>query len=473
MLKKILLPLFITICFAVCLIPSVGMIFNPTNETIGNERKTEFPSFKDEDGKRNLDYLNDLGSYFDTHFAFRPELITADASIQAKLFGTSNIPSVVSGKKGWLYYSSTVNDYTGRNQLSDDEIKGIVNNLTIVQNYANSNGADFIFTIAPNKNTLYPDNMPYYYKKAGNVYNRDTVSKALQDSEVNYCNLFELFEGQSETLYFARDSHWNNKGALLAYNAVTDSLSKSHDDFAEAEISRKKDFAGDLAKMIFPAGAEPEYNYYYGAEEKFTYITETESVEDSFIQTSCESADGKLYMYRDSFGNALLPFFAGAYREATFTKSFPMILDFDFKSTKPDTFIMEIAERNVSWLIERPPVMLSPEVTVFRTDKDLGEKIDAEITPCEYSPAYIAVKGKLAGDYKDAESVYVSVKGIDGQDITRECYTLFTDGQREYLAYFDANEIDISTSAEISVKIKNGDERICLGSSSINIGGTQ
>ncbi|MCR4595037.1 MAG: hypothetical protein K5761_08280 [Clostridiales bacterium] len=473
MLKKVLLPLFITICFAVCLVPSVGKIFNPKDEAIGNEIRPEFPSFEDKDGSSNLDYLNDLGSYFDTHFAFRPEIITADAAIQSKLFGTSNAPKVVCGKDGWLYYSSTVDDYTGRNQLTEEEIQGLLNNLRIIQDYANSNGAEFLFTIAPNKNTLYPEHMPYYYTKSGSVYNRDTVSKALKDSDINYFDLFELLEGQNEILYFARDSHWNNKGALLAYNGILDSLEKSHDDFSDAAVIRKKDFNGDLAKMVFPAGAEPEYNYYYGAEEKFKYLTQTESVEDFLIQTSCESANGKLYMYRDSFGNALLPFFASAYREATFTKAFPINLDMNYKDTRADTFIIEIAERNIGWFIENPPIMLSPRVTVFKTETNLNEKIDAEISEFEDYPAFVYVRGKVPEEYKDAESVFVSLKGIDGEDITRECYTVFTDGQREYLAYFDKNELDISTSAEISVKIKDGDKRICLGSGTINIGGIQ
>ncbi len=471
-MKKTLLLLFIAACFIVSLIPSVGMIFNPTTQTIGNERETAFPSVLNEDGKVNTDYMGQLGDYFGKHFAFRPQIITADAKIQSKLFMSSNIPSVISGKNGWLFYSSTADDFTGENPMTEGEVMGVVNNLRIIQEFSQSKGIRFLFTVAPNKNTLYPDNMPYYYREKGSVHNRDTVSNALEKSEVNYCNLFNLFASQSETLYFSKDSHWNNKGALSAFNCLTDYLKKSHDDFQSAQVVRKKDFTGDLSKMIFPSSAETEFNFYYGAEEKYTYVTDTLAVEEPLIQTRSDSATGTLYMYRDSFGNALLPFFAGAYGASTFTKSFPMILDKDLEKYAPDTFIMEIAERNINWLIQRPPVFLSPQITVFKTDEQSSEQVKANIALCEYSPDYIAVSGTLDRKYSEAEAVYVTLKCKDGTYKTRECYTIFDEQERQFLAYFDSQEIDMSKQEEMSVIIKDGEKRIELSTVTTNLGGT-
>ena len=472
-MKKGLLLLFIAASLTVTLIPSAGMLFKPTNETIGNERKTSLPSIVTEDKKLNQEYFSGLGEYFGRHFAFRPQAITADAAIQSKLFMTSNIPSVITGKNGWLYYSSTADDFTGENRMTEDEVRGVVNNLSIIQQFSRSHGAEFLFTVAPNKNTLYPDNMPYYYRNSGSIHNRDTVSEALEKSEVNYCNLFGLFAEQNETLYFARDSHWNNRGALLAYNYIEKQLGKAHETYDSAEITRKKDFTGDLNKMIFPSSDETEYNFYYGAEEKYSYVTDTKSVEEPLIQTHSDSAAGRLYMYRDSFGNALLPFFASSYGSSAFTKSFPMILDMDFEKYTPDTFIMEIAERNISWLIERPPVMLSPEIIIYKTDSELNEKIDAAAFPCEYSPEYTAIRGVLDDKYKDTDSVYVTLKCNDGMYKTRECYTVFDGGERQFLAYFDSEETDVLTEAEISVTIKSSEGTVKLGTVATDFGGKQ
>ena len=92
---------------------------------------------------------------------------------------------------------------------------------------------------------------------------------------MTYCDLFEPLSAQSETLYFKRDSHWNNKGALLAYNEVLNALGKEHNDFSNATVTRRKDFVGDLSKMLYPGGGEAEYNDYYGAERFYAYYSPT------------------------------------------------------------------------------------------------------------------------------------------------------------------------------------------------------
>ena len=460
-MKKFFLLLFTAICLILCIIPSAGMIFAPTEEPIGNEKLTPLPSPNNEDGSFNLKYFTQLGDYFDTHFAFRKEAIDADAKLRSNLFGTSNIDTVITGRDGWLYYSSTLDDYLGRNVFSEREVADLVHNLSLVRDYARAQGAEFLFTVAPNKNTLYPEHMPYYYAPGDGVRNRDLLNAALADSDIPYVNLFDLFQKQDEELYFKRDSHWNNTGALMVYNAVMDALGKAHEDYASADVIRRQDFDGDLSAMLYPKGAEPEYNTYYGAEDQYSYLTDTESVEDSYILTKNDNASGKLYMYRDSFGNSLLPFFAAAYNEATFTKSFPMILEYDIIPSKPDVFVMELVERNLNWLITRPPVIESPKLTYL----NVGEKLDAAYTAgvqsCRYSPAYLEFTGTIDSDVLDPDDIiYVSVTDKDGESAVYECYGLTAeeDGKTAFTAYAHADEYADPDALDISVIINKGDE---------------
>ena len=124
-MKKILLLLFVALCMVLCVIPSLGMTLFPTNERIGNEPETPLPSVKTEEGGFNSAFLPELGTYFEKHFAFRPQSIDADARVQSGLFKTSNLDTVTVGDNGWLYYSSTLDDYLGRNTLSTREINEI------------------------------------------------------------------------------------------------------------------------------------------------------------------------------------------------------------------------------------------------------------------------------------------------------------------------------------------------------------
>ena len=479
MKKKILPLLFTALCLLICAVPSAGMLFKATTEPIGNERKASPPSLTENDGSFNQSYLSDIGGYFEKTFAFRPELITADSSIQSGLFRSSGISTVISGTDGWLYFTSTLDDYLGRDTLTQREINGIIYNLNLIREYTKDAGADFLFTIAPNKNTLYPEHMPYYYSaKVGDIRNRDLLNSALSGTGF-YADLFSVFSEQDETLYFVRDSHWNNKGALLACDSILTAAGKAHDDYSAAEVSRRKDHTGDLSRMMYPAGSEPEYDSYYGAEERYTYVTDTESVEDEYIQTACPDASGKLYMYRDSFGNALLPFMAAAYGEATFTKAFPMLLEKEMNELKPDIFIMELVERNVDWLITRPPVFPSKTYSLSLSDisslvPDSDGMVSVTAQKCMYSSDYIEFTGEVDDSLlSDSGVIQVAVTDRSGSSAAYDCYTLKAEGNKTgFVAYAHAGDYEPGEELEISViTIEPGDVSLLRSRDKFTLGG--
>ena len=435
MMKHKLLPLlFIIPCLLVCLIPSVGMIFHPTNERIGNETVTAPPSISTEDGGFNSEFLPQAGTYFEKHFAFRPEAITLDAKLQASVFRVSNLDTVTVGTDGWLYYSATLDDYLGRETLTERQIRGVVHNLELVQEVVERQGGKFLFTVAPNKNTLYPDNMAYYFSKsASDTHNRDLLRAELSDGKLNYCDLFALFADQDEVLYLKQDSHWNNKGALLAYNAVLTQLGKEHDDYSSAEVVRSKNFCGDLAKMLYPAAQEPEFNYAYQLNETYTYETDFNSVEDPIIKTVNPAAQGSLFMYRDSFGNALLPYFANAYGKAYFTKAYPVNLKTGMLLQQPDTVIIEIAERNIGWFIEHPPIIEMPQRDLTFTVAK--EPMDVTLTAeqSSYDMQTLTVSAVFDTSLTDKEDIlYLSVTDASGTAHVYEAYNT-ADGCMIYL----------------------------------------
>ena len=70
MKRKVFSIIFIAACMVVSAVPLLGMTVFPTTEAIGNEQQTVFPSLKSEDGSYNEKYLQSLGDYFSTHYAF-------------------------------------------------------------------------------------------------------------------------------------------------------------------------------------------------------------------------------------------------------------------------------------------------------------------------------------------------------------------------------------------------------------------
>jgi len=405
--------LFILICLTLCIIPFAGMLTHATDTTTENKRMAEFPAIK-ENGKWNITFMQELGAYFEDHFAFRPALVSADAEIQSKAFKVSNVDTVIVGNEGWLYYTSTADDYLGRNTLSERGVANIAHNLSLVQQYVQEKGAKFLFTVAPNKNSLYGENMPYYFqKKAGNKKNIHLLETEIEKRDIAYADLFSLFQNQDEVLYLKRDSHWNNKGAMLAYHTLLEELDIPHDNYETAKVLRTKEEYGDLNKMLYPLTAKAEWNYDYQNGDSFTYQTDTASVEDAWIETKSEKNNGSLLMFRDSFGNTLLPFMANAFSEAYFSKGVPQNITDYMESYHPDTVILEKVERNISELATDPPLMEGLPI-------DLGQKIETvpsdttlEITESETNTSYWEISGVLE-DSLCTEDVQTYVRVTDG-----------------------------------------------------------
>ena len=475
--KNVLKYIFTVIGFLICLIPSAGMIFSHYDGPIGNEREVSSPKIVQDDKKVNTRYLSQLGTYFEKHIAFRPYLITADSLVQNKLFMSSGVDSVIAGKNNWLFYKSTLDNYTGRNLLSDDQIQGIVGNLELIKGYCDSENVDFLFTVSPNKNTLYPDNIPYYCSGiVSDERDADRLQDALMNTDVSYCDLFSLFENEDRVLYLERDSHWTNEGAALAFDSMLSVLGKDHVDFSLTESKRVKDFYGDLSKMVYPSKLYPEFNTYYDTDERYKYINDVTSVEDTYIQTQSESS-GSLYMYRDSFGNALIPFFASSYGNACFSKSLPSDLKEQFSENRSDTYILEIVERNISHLITDPPLLPFEETESVNADENIidGSVTSLQAKQAEYSSNYLEIRGTIRKDIlSDGGTVFVSFENGD-EKLTFPTYYISTDDEdcREFLVYLSRDDYSFGEgdSLEISVTVSNDGTYTKIYKSNILIGG--
>lgn len=410
---------FIALCLLLCLIPSVGMLFFPTTQTTENRAMAEPAKLLTEEGGLNTAFFQDFETYFNEHMALRNPLLFADGMIQSGVFGESNVSGVISGTDGWLYYASTLDDYLGLDVMSERELHNLANNIRIVQDYLAEKDIGFVFTVAPNKNTLYPENMPYYKDVVVNPdHSAKLLAPYLTRQDVSYVDLFSLFETQEEVLYLKRDSHWNNKGALLVYNAMMDKLDLSHEDYSNMEPKLVKNENGDLNKMLYSFYGPLEFNYDYGLAQNYTYEKDDATVEDGWIVTHNPEGKGKLLMFRDSFANTLIPLLSNAFADAYYSKGEPNSLESNLELYAPDCVVIEKVERNLSKYLNAPPILTAPEgilpdnLTIATT----GTTIQAE--PCMYDANYIQITGE-----------------IDPARMEPETQVLVTVGERTYRAY--------------------------------------
>lgn len=458
---------YLIIVFGICLLPLLTLGVGGEMSEAENRTLASLPTPFDEDGFR-WDYLQEMGTYFDDHFAFRSELVALDAQVRTSLFGVSPVSDVIVGENGWLYYSATLDDFQHKNSVSDRMLFNIAHNLSMMQRYTESLGMEFLFTVAPNKNSLYGENMPRrlcYQVSAESDMER--LLPWLEKEQVNYVDLFSLFREQQEILYYQKDSHWNRKGAVMVYNALLDFCGKEHETYEDSQTQVSNDYYGDLNRMLFPTGAKPEADIHYLGGNAWVY-SQGETVEDYLILTESEEGSQNLLMYRDSFGNSLLPLFAGEFSQAFFSKRVPYPM-MDLVTYWPDIVIVEKVERHLPTLGKVPPLMSAPEVVL--DDERISVESCATMNLSKEG-IYWKIFGAADMAYMSTDSpIFVEVTDADGTKTYEAfCTGLEDDRLSDYGFTLYLSEIML-VEEELHVKIltRRDSEIIILKEEDVNL----
>ena len=352
-MKKLPKILFLLVIFALSAILSLGMLFAGPSEAGANERLANKPTLMQRDGTINENYLTDWAAFINDRFFLRQELISANNKLNTAIFGVTGTEDVILGEDGWLFYGTTLDDYTGQNPMSQRELFGAANNLALIQEACAARGQTFAFVIAPNKNSLYPEYMPDLGLKAEQTDARKILA-LLAEMGVNTVDLYAAFGAEEEALYFAHDSHWNSRGAALGADRINNALGRKSNYF-DGEFSTAISHNGDLYEMLYPAFTDPETDPVYGGELNFTYESNATRA-DSVTLLTASQGDGSLLCYRDSFGNLLYPYLANSFGSCTFSRATAYDLE-----TEAEFIVIELVERNLDYLIRYQAVYFAPE----------------------------------------------------------------------------------------------------------------
>ena len=416
-MKKKTAILFKTLFILICIIPSAGMLICGPSGALANEIPAWLPEPLEE-GKLNMEYLSGLTEYAADSFFLRRELITGYAKLQA-FFGQSANEDVVLGREGWLFYEEELADYAGTEPLTERELFVAAKNLSLIQEYVEGAGAEFLFAIAPNKSSLYPEYMPDL-PAAETQRNAQRLMAELEEQEVAFADLFEAFGEEEEALYFAHDSHWTSKGAALAADTLLEALGRESACF-EGDFSTLEPHTGDLFEMLYPAAEDRETN----TPPAGLNFQEPEGIRtDSVMIETTGGKEGSLLMFRDSFGELLYPYFADSFESALFSRQAAYRLS-EMLSAETDVVIIELVERNLRWLMEQPAVFPAPERMDTVEAEEKGEaslSIQASGAP----KGYFMVEGELSEDPAADSPVYLMQNG--------RLYEALLSGERTFMA---------------------------------------
>jgi alginate O-acetyltransferase complex protein AlgJ len=296
-------------------------------------------------------------TYFSEHFWLRDQSVVLHDEILHLILGSIIYHDVLIGKEGWLYLTDEENlRYFQCDQpFTPAELDTLVEHVREMREFSKENGAEFVFLIAPNKESVYPEFLPEGIGTSGKPCRMDQALEALQKAGFDTLDLRKTLamEKSFGQLYYKTDTHWNDTGAVLAYRAILSELKKgfpalqvwSSEDFTTVSHTR----AGDLSKLIplFQPISE-EAVFLEPIRDRKAVISPGADNKTILSETGVESYPDAV-VFRDSFFMGLLPFIAENFNHSLFRWTFDFDKNLIF-TEKPDIVVYELAERYLNIL---------------------------------------------------------------------------------------------------------------------------
>lgn len=309
-----------------------------------------------------LDFSNKFNDYLNDHFPFRNALFSLYKNIKIKVFNTSPIPGkVILGKNGWMYLGEDFGEVTretmGISAFSPLEIKKCVENIFRYDTLLDHAGISFYFTIAPDKQSVYGQFLSIV--KSPRPTKLEQLKLSLEKKNIKLIDLKENFDKwPNKTLYYKKDSHWNQFGAFVGYQTLFEEIRSDFPqvpvkEFDDYTLNTQNKFDFDLATMLRMDGLEktvifiPKHHDSVQTIEKRLPVPEKypHNPNDYERRYICNGKPLKALIFSDSFFIEFIPFVTGSFGETVIV--WDRISTKVIAKEKPDIVICESVEREI------------------------------------------------------------------------------------------------------------------------------
>jgi hypothetical protein len=306
--------------------------------------------------------------YFNDHFGLRALLVRIHARIWVAWLNSAPNERILLGREGWLYLNRSdlgIESTRVAAPFTPQDLERWRQVLERRRDVLGQRGITYLFTVAPDKSTIYPEYLPPSVTRLNPQSRLEQLLEYLRrHSDVTAVDLRPplLAAKRERPVYYQTDTHWNKWGAYVAYREIMAALPRRYPGLEAKPASRfsierlAKKISGDLADMGGLGGYLREDDILLTPRSPGISRTVSSQSGRSGEIESCatESPDPdapRLVMLHDSFGDNLQPLLAEHFRRATFFRT-PKVSLQVLDREKPDLVIQQIVERS---LVNAPP----------------------------------------------------------------------------------------------------------------------
>ena len=232
-------------------------------ELVEKRRLAEKPAF---DCRHPLLYLKEYEAYYNDHFSFRTRLVYLNNLLTYKIFHASASDDVIIGKQGWLFlgninkYFDEIDYYRNLKPFTVEELRYWQILLEERRDWLKRRGIHYLFTIAPNKSTIYPELMPDSIRKVNSQSRQDQLIEHLKKySTLSILDLRPaLLEAKKiRPTFHQTDTHWNDWGGYVAYSEIIKHLKQYFNFIRPRPLNNFQDQANKVHERRSGAHAIP------------------------------------------------------------------------------------------------------------------------------------------------------------------------------------------------------------------------
>jgi len=289
--------------------------------------------------------------------------VDIESLINFRLFNTGRNKYITLGVDGWLYYNPpgdgyNVTDYVRNNLFSAEEVEQIRRNIASIRENFYKRKIPIIIVTAPNKNTIYPEYLPFRLSFRRNGPSRvDQIESIAREEHVEFVNFRDTILSSKKKytchLYDMTDTHWNDIGAYIGYTQLHAALRK-HVNISDKLDIKKYNIVyttttgkGDLAAITGLSGClrdelvELKPKTPLGA-RRIPNSDPNDRVHDIF--ENHEAGNIKAVIIRDSFTTSMIPFISEHFKRSVYLRQ--QYIDMSVVDReKPDIVVYEFVER--------------------------------------------------------------------------------------------------------------------------------